>query len=138
MSSGIFDKTTEGLAASINFRLLRNNITSANIANAETPNYKAKKVDFEQALSRALDIDGLGKASISHSDHFPMGASGVSGTRVDVYDNPEGNLTNDKNTVDLEKEMAKLAENTILYKAALQLINKKLGALKYAATNGGR
>jgi flagellar basal-body rod protein FlgB len=136
--SNLFDKTTEGLAASLNFRLLRNNITASNIANAETPNYKAKKVDFEKALSRALDIDGLGKASTSHSDHFALGSSGVSGARVDVYDNPEGNLTNDKNTVDLEKEMATLAENTILYKAALQLINKKLGTLKFAASNGGR
>ncbi|MBT4763311.1 MAG: flagellar basal body rod protein FlgB [Bdellovibrionaceae bacterium] len=134
----LFDKTTEGLAASINFRLMRNNITAANIANAETPNYKAKKVDFEKALSRALDIEGLSQASTSHADHQAVGADGVSGVRVDVYDNPEGNLSNDKNTVDLEKEMAKLAENTILYKAALQLINKKLGALKYAATNGGR
>jgi flagellar basal-body rod protein FlgB len=57
---------------------------------------------------------------------------------VDVYDNPEINITNDGNTVDLEREMASLAENTILYKAALQLINRKLGALKYAVTEGGR
>ena len=47
------------------------------------------------------------------------------------------NVTNDGNTVDLEKEMAALQENTILYKAALQLMNKKLGAMKYAVTEGG-
>ncbi|MBC86963.1 MAG: flagellar basal-body rod protein FlgB, partial [Bdellovibrionaceae bacterium] len=57
--SGIFDKTTDGLAASINFRQLRNNTISSNIANAETPGYKAKKMDFESALKRALDTEGL-------------------------------------------------------------------------------
>ncbi len=37
-----------------------------------------------------------------------------------------------------EKEMATLQENSILYKAALQLINKKLGSIRYAVTDGGR
>jgi flagellar basal-body rod protein FlgB len=58
--------------------------------------------------------------------------------RADVYDNPDINLSNDGNTVDLEKEMANLQENTILYRAALQLINKKLGALRYVSTEGTR
>lgn len=136
--SQLFDKTIQGLSSSINFRLLRNNVTSANIANAETPGYKAKKVDFEQALSRALDIDGLSKIEGTKEQHFPVGSGGFSHLKADVYDNPEGNITNDKNTVDLEREMATLAENTILYKAAIQLINKKLGALKYSVTEGGR
>ena len=136
--SKIFDKTTNALASSANLRLLRNNITAANIANAETPGYKAKKVDFEEALSRAIDHEGLGQAHSSDKDHFLMGQGALSRVRADIYDNPEINMTNDGNTVDLEKEMATLSENTILYRAALQLINKKLGAMKYAASEGGR
>jgi len=136
--SKIFDKTTDTLAASTNLRLLRQNITSSNIANAETPGYKAQKVDFEEALSRALDHEGLGKMHTSDDEHFLMGQGAIGRVRADVYDNPEINLTNDGNTVDLEKEMATLSENTILYRAALQLINKKLGAMKYAATEGAR
>ncbi len=68
--SALFDKTTQALGSSINFRLLRQNTTAANIANAETPGYKAKKMDFEQALSRAVDISGLGKMSVDNPDHF--------------------------------------------------------------------
>lgn len=136
--SKIFDKTTDALAASANMRLLRQNITSANIANAETPGYKAQKLDFEEALSRALDHEGLGQQHISDKDHFLIGQGAIGRVRADVYDNPEINLTNDGNTVDLEREMATLSENTILYRAALQLINKKLGAMKYAATEGTR
>ena len=43
----LFDKTTQALGASLNYRLLRHDVTSANIANAETPGYKAKVVEFE-------------------------------------------------------------------------------------------
>ncbi|MGE0526382.1 MAG: flagellar basal body rod protein FlgB [Bdellovibrionales bacterium] len=134
----IFDKTTDSLAASLNFRSLRHNVASANIANAETPGYKAKKVDFEDALARAIDLEGVGAQMATSPDHFAMGTGAISRARADVYDNPEGSVTNDQNTVDLEREMATLQENSILYKAALQLINKKLGAIRYAATEGGR
>ena len=136
--SNLFDKTTNALDASIDLRLMRHKVTSANIANAETPGYKAKKVDFEEALSRAIDHESLGKMHTSHDEHFLMGQGALSRVRADVYDNPDINLTNDKNTVDLEKEMATLSENSIMYKAALQLIKKKLGAMKYAVTEGTR
>lgn len=136
--SKIFDRTTDGLAASLAMRSLRHKVTSSNLANAETPGYKAKVVDFEGALERALDLEGLASQTATDSEHFAIGTGAISSARADVYDNPEGNVTNDGNTVDLEREMATLQENSILYKAALQLINKKLGALRYAATEGGR
>jgi flagellar basal-body rod protein FlgB len=134
----IFDKTTRGLAASLNLRQLRQNIISSNIANAETPNYHAKKLDFEDALHRALDVDNLRGVSVTHEEHFPISGGGVAGVRPDIYENPEGAINNDGNTVDLEREMTALTENNLLYKSALQLINKKMAALKYAATEGGR
>jgi len=129
--SNLFDKTTNALATSLAMRQLRNTVTSANIANHETPGYHAKKVDFEAALGRALDIDGLRGMSTSSGDHISVGGSSAA-VRPDVYENPEGTISNDGNTVDLEKEMSNLAENTIVLKAAMQLINKKMAALKYA------
>jgi flagellar basal-body rod protein FlgB len=136
--SGIFDKTTDALGSSLDLRLLRQAVTSANVANAETPGYTAKKVDFEEALSRAIDHEGLGRMHTSAKEHFLMGQGAISRAKADVYDNPDVNVANDGNTVDMEKELSTLAENSILYKAALQLINKKLGAMRYAATDGGR
>lgn len=135
--SSLFDKTTNALGSSINFRSLKQDVTASNIANAETPGYKAKKMDFEQALSRAVDIYGLGKMSVEHPDHFAMNGNSISSVRADVYENPDITVTNDGNTVDLEREMAELAENTIMYKAAVELINKKLAGLAYAVTEGG-
>jgi len=134
--SRIFDKTTDALATAVNMRLIKNNVISANIANAETPGYKAKKMDFEDALARQIDIDGLRKLSTTHHDHIPVGGTISARARAEIYDNPDGVTSNDGNTVDLEKEMTMLAENQIQYKAAIQLINKKLAALKYAASEG--
>ncbi|RPJ78983.1 MAG: flagellar basal body rod protein FlgB, partial [Alphaproteobacteria bacterium] len=53
----IDDKTTQALAASLKYRQMRQELIASNIANAETPGYKAKKIDFEDALARALDTD---------------------------------------------------------------------------------
>jgi flagellar basal-body rod protein FlgB len=132
--SQIFDKTTAALGTALNMRLMKQNLISSNIANAETPGYHAKKIDFEEALARALDIDGMRGMSTSSGEHFSVGGGSMGKVRPDIYENPEGAINNDGNTVDLEKEMSSLTENSIMYKAALQLINKKLAALRYAVT----
>lgn len=134
----LFDKTTRALGASLQLRQTRNSVISANVANAETPGYQAKKVDFEDALGRALTMEDMQGTTGSDPSHFAMGPGAISRIKADVYENPDVSVNNDGNTVDLEKEMTNLAENSIAYKAAIQLINKKMAALKYAATDGGR
>src|SRR5260370_646084 len=121
MSNSIFDKTTDALRSSIDFRSLRQNVTASNLANAETPGYHAKVVDFEDALARALDLEGWAKDTATDKDHYLIGPGSVSRAKADVYDNPDVNVSNDGNTVDMEREMATLQENSILYKAALNL-----------------
>lgn len=130
--SSIFDKTTDALAASLRMRQVRHNVTSANIANAETPGYHAKKVDFEDALARVIDLSRLSEGTSAQNE--PGIKNSLNAITADVYDNPDAAINNDGNTVDLEKEMSALAENSILYKSALQLINKKMAALKYAVS----
>ncbi len=85
-------------------------------------------MDFENALARALDVEDQGGVA--------SGAIGRVG--AEIYENPDISVNNDGNTVDMDKEMASLAENSLMYKAAVQLINKKMATLKYAATDGGR
>jgi flagellar basal-body rod protein FlgB len=134
----LFDKTTRALGASLNLRQTRNNVISSNIANAETPGYQAKKVDFEDAMARALDLEGQGTLAGTQAEHYPTGPGALSRIKADVYENPDVDVNNDGNTVNVEREMTNLAENSIMYKAAIQLINKKMAALKYAVTEGGR
>lgn len=128
--SNLFDKTTDALASSIALRNIRQNVTATNIANADTPNFHAKKVDFEAALASALDMDGKNALGTSHGEHFAVGGQGA----IDpgIYENPDVDVNNDGNTVNLEREMALLAENSLINKAAIQLINKKMAAIKYA------
>jgi flagellar basal-body rod protein FlgB len=126
------------LASSNKMRSLRQNVISSNIANAETPGYVAKKVDFEEALARAVDLEGFGGLKGTSPEHFPIGPGALASVEADVYDNPDGSTNNDGNTVNLEREMSSLAENSIMYKAAIHLINKKMAALKYAAGDGGK
>ena len=124
----LFDKTTRALGQSLSLRQTRQNVISANIANAETPGYQAKKMDFEDALSRALATEGQGGVA----------ENAINRVGAEIYENPDAEMSNDGNTVNVDKEMASLAENSFAYKAAIQLINKKMAALKYAATDGGR
>ena len=93
----IFDKTIKALASSMQMRQVRQNVINANIANSETPDYRAKKMDFEAALSSAIDSEGLGKMHVEHNDHFLMGEGAIGRVRADVYDNPEINYSNDVN-----------------------------------------
>ncbi len=134
----LFDKTTGALGAALNFRLQKQNLIGANIANAETPGYHAQKIDFEQSLARALEMDGTSAMAATNAGHQPFTRGNVDKVKADIYDNPDIPINNDKNTVDLEREMAELAENSILYKTATELIRKKLGAMRYAASDGGR
>lgn len=134
----LFDKTTRALGAAANLRQVRQNVISSNIANAETPGYQAKKVDFEEALSRALNLEGKPLQAGTLPEHYPMGPGSLAKVRADVYENPDAQVNNDGNTVDIANEMTSLAENSIMYKAAIQLINKKMAALKYAVNEGGR
>jgi flagellar basal-body rod protein FlgB len=131
----IFDKTLRALATSSKMRELRQGVLAANVANVETPNYKAKKLDFEEALKSALAQESFNQQS---GDHILSDTGAIKQVGADIYDNPDIELSNDGNTVDLEKEMASMVENNIMYRAATQMINKKLAALKYAATDGGR
>ncbi|MBF0300207.1 MAG: flagellar basal body rod protein FlgB [Oligoflexia bacterium] len=126
------DNTIKAIEASLNFRLMRQNLISSNIANSETPGYKAKKIDFEEALQRALDVDGAEELQVNNERHYNVGSGGFNNLQPEVYEDPNGVVREDGNTVDRDAEMSAMAENKIMYDAAIQLLNKKLGVLKYA------
>lgn len=132
----IDDPTVQALAASLKYRQLRQELIASNIANAETPGYKAKKIDFEEALARALDVDDELKMKTSDSKHFNVGGGGFNNLQPEIYEDSNGITSMDGNNVDRDQEMADMAENKIMYDASVQLLNKKLGLLKYAIGSG--
>ena len=127
----IEDKTLQALAAAIKFREMRHELISSNLANADTPGYKAKVLDFEEALANALDVDNQLKMKGSSEKHFAIGGGGFSTLAPQIYDDPNGDTGVDGNTVDAEKEIVKMNDNEVMYEAAVQLMNKKLALKKY-------
>ena len=135
MADTIFDSTVGGLNASMNFRLMNQNVIASNIANADTPEYKAQKLEFEDALRNSLDISGRLSMETSSASHFSKADPGH--IDPEIYDNPNGVVHLDGNTVDRNSEQVELAANQMQYDAAAEMLRRKLGLMRYAITEGG-
>jgi flagellar basal-body rod protein FlgB len=127
----VSDKTLQALAAGMKFREMRQEIISSNVANADTPDYKAKRLDFEKALARALDVDNHLSMKVEDGQHYNVGSGGFENLEPEIYDDPNGVVNESGNTVNREEEMSLMAQNKVMYDALVQLMNKKLGMQKY-------
>lgn len=121
----LFDKSTQVLEKSLDMYLLRHSVISDNIANAETPMFKARRVDFEAELQRASEQTEMG-----------IGRN-IAAVAPNIYEDPLSETGADLNSVDMDREMAELTKNDLKYSAATQAINKKFALLKYAISGGG-
>jgi flagellar basal-body rod protein FlgB len=101
----------------------RHGVIASNIANADTPDYKVKDVKFDQMLNS--EIIELKKTSPLHIEAFPFGQSG----NVTVEST---NHWGDRNNVELDMEVAKMTENSLLYQAAIQMLSTKIRMFKNA------
>jgi len=134
--SGIFGGTISLLQKSLDVRSAQHQVLSSNVANADTPNYKA----FEVAVDEELRKLGTGKPRIqlarTQSSHLPVGRAETDRVTLKTAPAPELSLRADGNTVDLDRAMGELSENTIKYKTSAQLIAMKLKSLKNAILGG--
>lgn len=132
----IFNKTDRVLEESLNHRLNKQNVILSNLGNAATPGYRALGYEFEEQLQTAIG-DGT---QFKTSDPRHMKGSGVSQdghVKPDLHVKPTESIGNDGNTVDVDQEMADMAWNQTLYKATIEILNRRLAMLKYGI-NGGR
>jgi flagellar basal-body rod protein FlgB len=104
------------LEKALNIRGFYQRVLASNIANVETPGYKEKRVDFLAEINKA--------------------GSGKSGIQVTEAELPEGANAIDSNSVNMEDQIVKSTENSMMFTAFVQLINKKFSMLKYAITEG--
>jgi len=126
----------ELLSRALDVRSSNHNVIVSNIANADTPNYKAFEVAVDEEL-RKLDT---GKARIqlarTQSSHLPVGRAEVDRVTLRNSPAPALSLRADGNTVDLDRTMGDLSENTIKYKTSAQLIGMKFKSLLNAIQGG--
>ena len=129
------DPTIGALNQSLNLRLMNQNVIASNIANADTPAYRSQALEFERAFREALQASGGLPAATTHPAH--VGRRRAEDVRPEIGEDPNGVESLDGNTVDRADEMARMAENQILYDSSVEMLRKKLGMLKYAVTEGG-
>ena len=121
----LFDSTIDTLNRSMDLHMQRHATIADNIANAETPGFKAKRVDFEDSLARAVEANEQGLAGREIASVQPI-----------VSEETASEIGNDLNTVDMDREMAAMTKNEVQYNASTQVISKKFALLRYAITEG--
>ncbi|WP_027390166.1 flagellar basal body rod protein FlgB [Chrysiogenes arsenatis] len=126
------------LSTVMDLRSRNQDIISSNIANAETPNYKAKKLVFEDQLREAVFGSKADKELMpmakTHPDHLPDNGLIPFVPYIDLQNNQT--VRNDGNDVELEKEMGNMIENSMMFNAASQIVAKKIEGLKNAIREG--
>lgn len=116
-------------------RAKRQAMLASNIANADTPGYKATDLNFSAALRRALDNQSA--QTSSGEGHVGASAFQLSTASLVQYRQPtQSNL--DGNTVDMDLERAEFAQNAILYQVALNALNDELKEFKLASSDPRR
>ena len=105
-------------------RAERQRLIASNIANADTPGYVARDMDFARALREATGQATAVTAATTQPRHLAV-AGGARGEPQLMYSRPaQDNL--DRNTVDMDRERAAFADNTVKYEATLRFINAQV------------
>jgi flagellar basal-body rod protein FlgB len=123
----MLDRLTSSLdfhGQALSLRSERQRLIASNIANADTPGFVARDMDFSAALRQATgQMQGAPALAASQPGHIggPGGAGGAAQAHL-VYSAPsQTNL--DRNTVDMDRERASFADNSVRYEATLRFIN---------------
>jgi len=117
----------------LELRALRHRVLSSNIANADTPHYKARDIDFASALSAARSESlGLARTSARHLAGSGAGSAAGGAVRYRVPTQP----SLDGNTVETDVEQAAFADNAIRYRASLEFLDAAIRKLRYAIKGG--
>ena len=103
------------------------NLLSANIANAATPDYKARDIDFRAAMSTALNESSQLKRT--HNQHFDINGA-TTGAPVKYRVPSQASV--DGNTVEMHREHTAFMENAVRYQASANFLDSKIRALRTA------
>ncbi len=120
MSAFLNDPMFTGLQRVLDTRFAQHTASAANIANSETPGYRARVVDFDAAIAGAFQEHG----EMPADESMPM-------VELEAPD-----WAVDGNSVNAEREAARLMENRLMYEAVAEGIGRRLALLKFAANDG--
>ena len=137
----IFDATLSTLERALDVRLARQSVLAGNVANADTPGFKPRELDFAGAMAAAAPgaVQAPGLAGASRPGDVPLASSGAlapSAPEQFVGEVAGSAAGLDGNAVDLDRTLAAVAENGLQYGVAARAASKKLAILRYAANDG--
>lgn len=121
-------------AQALKVRGRRTEVLASNLANADTPGYKARDVDFKSALARA-DSGGGGVLKTTRPGHIG-GGNGRSAAATQLLYRVPLQPSQDGNTVDTQREQAAFSENAIRYQASLEFLGGRISSLVNAIKGG--
>jgi flagellar basal-body rod protein FlgB len=136
----LFNFAQQLVELSMRLRGARHEILSANVANAETPGYRPRDIDFESIMRSAAQLDddakGTREEKIAQMLAQPLDLNSVA-QQPEALDN-YGEERLDGNGVGLDRQMALLNENALSYEASLTLLTRTMANLRYVIGEGRR
>ncbi|MED2975957.1 flagellar basal body rod protein FlgB [Bacillus swezeyi] len=126
----IFSGIIHRLEGALGQANVKQKVITNNLANVDTPNYKAKRVSFKNVLNEESSRLNAIKTDYRHID-FKSNESNYS-----VVSSNQTSYQENGNNVDIDKEMSDMAKNQIQYQALVERMSGKLNSLKSAITGG--
>ena len=121
----LFDKAIDRLTTGLEYTNRRHEILAKNVANLETPGYRALDMTFDDYLKPARIAPG-------EVAQLTTGAGATGDPRARVVYAADGAPRNDGNDVNLDRQMARLAENTLFNHTLVQLLASRFATVKQA------
>lgn len=128
-----FDKVSNVSSMLLGNNMVRGEAIANNIANVDTPHYKRKEVSFESELTRVLKQENTPKDNLLTTHKLHIGFSEARDYRTvesRITEEYDTNYRNDKNNVDIEKEVSDLTKNYMHYNAVVSTVNQRFARIK--------
>ncbi|MDY6986688.1 MAG: flagellar basal body rod protein FlgB [Thermodesulfobacteriota bacterium] len=135
---GIFGRAFSTVEKVLDLRSVKHNLIASNIANVDTPNYKAFDLIIQEKLGKSLQRDNIAELKRTQPAHLPATKVALNNTGSKIVPMSPLSPRADGNTVVIDEMMARLSENSLHYTALAQILSKKFTALKYAIEGGKR
>lgn len=125
------DKALGIQPAAIAVRAQRLELLASNLANADTPNYKAQDIDFRAALATQVERDDALPLRRTQTGHLTLPRSNLTEASEPLYRVPSQPAL-DGNTVDPQFERAAFAENALQFQSSLEFLNRRVSGIRSA------
>ena len=135
--NGLFGEMVSTLGKALDLRSIKHNTIASNITNADTPGYNSFDLVFEDEIQKITGARPEVGIRRTNQRHLPVVSGAIDNIEYKTEKPSLVNLRADGNTVDIDKEMSKLSENSLMYNASAQILSRKFQSLKSVIRGGG-